>query len=128
MQVLNFGHPLTADVLEAIADSPHVEERISGIRDIKAQVSNDEGFGPQATALVESIGWSGLQWQANPFALVLPGLAPLAAAVLAEVHGRCGYFPSIIRLKPVQGATPPRFAFAEVVSLSQIREQARTRR
>lgn len=128
MQIINFGHPLTADVLEAIAESPHLDQRVARVIDVKAQADNDSPFGPQAAALVDSLGWSGSQWQGNPFALVLPGLSALAITIVAEIHGRCGYFPAVIRLKPVAGTTPMRFAFAEFIPLARIREEARARR
>jgi len=48
--------------------------------------------------------------------------------VLAELHGRCGYFPSILRLKPVAGSTPPRFEVAETVNLQAVRDTSREAR
>jgi len=48
--------------------------------------------------------------------------------LLAEVHGRTGYFPTIIRLRPVAGVTPPQFEVAELLNLQAVRDAARVRR
>ncbi|MFN3763696.1 MAG: CRISPR-associated protein Csx15, partial [Anaerolineae bacterium] len=49
-------------------------------------------------------------------------------ALLAELHGRCGYFPAMLRVRPVPGSTPPRYEVAEIVNLQMLREEARKRR
>jgi len=48
--------------------------------------------------------------------------------VLAEIHGRCGYFPPIVRLRPIKDSLPPRFEVAEILNLNAVRETARTKR
>ena len=48
--------------------------------------------------------------------------------VIAELHGRCGYFPAVLRLKPVPATTPPRFAVAEIINLQIVRDAARQTR
>jgi hypothetical protein len=57
-----------------------------------------------------------------------PGLAPATAALLAELHGRMGYFPSILRLRPVSGTTPTRYEVAEIINLQALRDAARLQR
>ncbi|MCS7301391.1 MAG: CRISPR-associated protein Csx15 [Fimbriimonadales bacterium] len=52
----------------------------------------------------------------------------IAATLLAELHGRMGYFPPVLRLRPVEGAVPPRFEVAEILNLQQIRDTARSQR
>jgi hypothetical protein len=47
---------------------------------------------------------------------------------LAELHGRMGYFPPILRLRPVEGAIPPRFEVAEIINLQALRDAARKER
>jgi hypothetical protein len=39
-----------------------------------------------------------------------------------------GYFPTIIRLRPVANATPPRFEVAELINLQAVRDRAREQR
>jgi hypothetical protein len=58
----------------------------------------------------------------------LPALAPAAAALLAELHGRMGYFPAIVRIRPVAGSTPPAYEVAEIINLQAVRDAARERR
>jgi hypothetical protein len=50
------------------------------------------------------------------------------ATLLAHLHGRMGYFPAIVRLRPIAGATPPRFEVAEIINLQDVREAARVKR
>src|SRR5438034_5973581 len=47
-------------------------------------------FAEQTRELIDSVGLSAEEWQTTPLLLNLPSLAPIAAAVLAEAHGRCG--------------------------------------
>ena len=51
-----------------------------------------------------------------------------AIELLAELHGRCGYFPAHLRMRPVQGSIPPRYEVAEVLDLQAVRNGARKRR
>lgn len=64
----------------------------------------------------------------GPLLVVPPALNFAAFALLAELHGRMGYFPTVVRLRPVSGTTPPRFEVAEVINLQAIRDSARKRR
>jgi len=48
--------------------------------------------------------------------------------LLAELHGRCGYFPPCIRLRPAQGPVPPQYEVAEVLNLQAVRDAARQKR
>jgi len=60
--------------------------------------------------------------------VVLPSLNFIAAALLAELHGRMGYFPPIVRTRPVADVLPRRYEVAEILDLQSIREQARKQR
>lgn len=66
-------------------------------------------------------------WQATPLVLNPPALAPLALALIAELHGRCGGFPALLNVCPVAGSTPTRYEVAEIVNLQALREVARGR-
>jgi hypothetical protein len=48
--------------------------------------------------------------------------------LLAEIHGRSGFFPTILRLRPMPGSIPPQFEVAELLNLQSIRDAARTTR
>lgn len=126
MQIINFSHPLSAQQLEALL--PLLDgQTIASIRDVRCQLNNEASFADQARALVDAVEWTAHQWQHNRFILVAPALSAAALAVVAEIHGRCGYFPALLRLKPVGGA-PPVFMPAEILDLSGIRELARSKR
>jgi hypothetical protein len=57
-----------------------------------------------------------------------PSLNFVAVVLLAELHGRCGYFPAHLRLRPVQGSLPPQYEVAEVLDLQALRDAARQKR
>jgi len=126
MILLNFSHPLTVEhraQLEALTGQPVAE-----VREIPTQLDLATSFGPQAAALADAAGLTPTQWQTEPLLLVLPALNYAAAALLAELHGRMGYFPPVVRLRPVAGALPPRYEVAEVLDLQTQRAEARQRR
>lgn len=126
MIILNFSHPLTADhlaQLEAVAGQP-----VECVIDALAQFDNAQPFLPQVVALVDAVGLSPTEWQTLPLLVNPPSLNIIAVTLLAELHGRMGYFPTVVRLRPVAGSTPPRFEVAEVVNLHSVREAARNKR
>ena len=126
MVVLNFAHPLTPEQqqqIEALTGQP-VEEVIA----IDAQVDLARPLVPQVVSMVDRVGFSPEEWQTRPILILLPALSYSAGVLIAELHGRMGYFPPIIRLRQVQGMIPPRFEVAEVISLQDVRVAARTRR
>ena len=126
MLILNFSHPLTEQQLESVRAL--VSGPIAGVKAVACQFDHERPFAEQTRALLDGVGLSAEQWQSTPLLLNLPSLAPIAAAVLAEVHGRCGYFPPVLRLRPVAGSVPPRFEVAEVIDLNKVREEARQKR
>ena len=85
-------------------------------------------FDEQAIALLDEVGLTAAEWQQEQLLLITPALNFAAAAVLAELHGRCGYFVPIVRLRPVEGGLPLRFEVAEIINLQTIRDKARNRR
>jgi hypothetical protein len=78
--------------------------------------------------LVERAGLSPAEWQTLPLLINPPSLNFIAVALLAELHGRCGYFPAVLRLRPVEGSLPPQYEVAEVLDLQVIRDSARQKR
>lgn len=126
MYLINFAHPLTDAQLERVrhlAGQP-VERVIA----VPAQFDHARPFAEQVRTLLAETGLTAEQWQTVPLVVNLPSLAPIAAMLLAELHGRCGYFPTIIRHRPVPDRVPPQFEVAELVDLQAIRDGARTRR
>jgi hypothetical protein len=126
MILLNFSHPLTPDQVKGI-------EAITGQtvkRTIEAQAQFDHArlFPEQVRELVDGLGLTPAQWQQEALLINPPALNAIAVTLLAELHGRMGYFPPVVRLRPVAGSTPPRFEVAEVINLQQVRDEARLRR
>ncbi len=126
MVVLNFAHPLTPEQIrqiEALTGQP-VEQVIA----VDAQVDLLQPLAPQVAAMADRVGFSPEEWQTRPILVVLPALSSSAGVLLAELHGRMGYFPPIVRLRQAQGVVPPRFEVAEIISLQDVRAAARARR
>jgi len=126
MLILNYSHPLTASQLAQL--EALTGEKVDEVRTIPVQLDPEQPFTGQIVELVEAAGLSPEEWQTIPLLLVLPGLNFAAVALLAEVHGRAGYFPSVVRLRPVADAVPLRYEIAEILNLQAIRDAARKRR
>jgi len=126
MLLLNFSHPLTPEQIaqiEALSGQP-----VDDLRAIPVQFDPDRPFAPQAEALVQSVALSPEDWQTRPILIVPPSLNVIAALLLAELHGRMGYFPAVLRLKLAPGSTPPRYEIAEILNLQAVRDAARKSR
>lgn len=126
MILLNFSHPLTPAQLEQIeAVTGQVVEQVV---DLMPQLDHEMPFDSQVGELVDSVGLSSQEWQTRPLLVNPPGYAPAAVVLLAEMHGRMGYFPAMLRLRPIEGSNPPQYEVAEVINLQAVRDQARARR
>ena len=126
MLLLNFAHPLTGEHHQQI-------ERLTGqsidrLLDLSSQIDPQQPLTPQVVALLDQAKLSATEWQTLPLLVNPPALNYIAVALLAELHGRCGYFPVCLRLRPVEGSLPPRFEVAEILHLQAIRDSARLRR
>lgn len=126
MILINLSHPLTAEQrakIETLTGQP-----IDRLIERMAQFDVNAPFADQTVALVDSLDLTPADWQQSPLAVLPPSLNFGAAALLAELHGRCGYFPPIIRTRPVPDSLPPRYEVAEVVNLQAMRDKARLKR
>lgn len=121
--VLNFSHPLTPEQIEQLRGILGDEIRVI---DVPFQIDLGQSIASQVEAIIDGIGLGPAEFQGTPIVVNLPGLTPGAAVVLAELHGRMGYFPPIVALR--REGTPPRFVVAEVINLQEVRDRARTRR
>lgn len=126
MLILNFSHPLTEPQLARAAEL--AAQPVDAVFNIPVQFDTTLPFAPQVEELVNHIPLTPRQLQTEPILVVLPALNFIAALLLADLHGRMGYFPAVLRLRPVPGSTPPAFEAAEILNLQQIRENARTTR
>ena len=124
--LLNFSHPLTDAHLAAIRSLTGAEA--VQVIALNSQVDVQQPLAPQAAALADAAGLSSEAWQTTPLLIVPPALNFSAAVLLAVLHGRMGYCPPIVRLRPAAGSTPPRFEVAEIINLQEVREGARRQR
>ncbi|MCL4863883.1 MAG: hypothetical protein KJZ93_31035 [Caldilineaceae bacterium] len=124
MILLNFSHPLTEAQraqIEALAQTP-----ITRLIEQMPHFDEQQPFLPQAQALLAAVDLTPAQWQGEPILIVLPSLNFIAALLLADLHGRMGYFPVVVRTRPVAGAIPRRYEAAELLDLQHARDQARS--
>jgi len=126
LTVVNFGHPLTAAQRAQIAEL--TGSAVGRVIDVPATVDDGQPFAAQAARLAAAAGLDAEAWQTLPLVVNLPGYAPLAVVLLAHLHGRCGHFPAVLRLRPIDGAVPARFEVAEVLDLQAARTQGRFER
>lgn len=126
MILLNFSHPLTRDHLIQIEAS--IGQPVARVVELPTQFDAGQPFAPQVTALADAAGLSPAEWQTLPLLINPPALNAIAVTLLAELHGRMGYFPSVLRLRQVEGTLPARFEMAEVINLQAVRDLARRKR
>jgi hypothetical protein len=126
MNLLNFSHPLTPAQYEAVQSI--LGGPFATITEAKAQFDPEQAFTPQAVALLDSLNVDSGRWQGEGWVVVLPSLNYIAAVLLAELHGRMGHFPTMIRLRPAQQNLVTVYEVAEIINLEQVRQTARTRR
>lgn len=100
---------------------------IDEIRVVPVQIDQAQLLEPQIRALVDAAGLTSEEWQTRPLVINPPGYAPAAFVLLAELHGRIGHFPVIVRLRPKAGPLPT-YEVAELLNLQAIREEARKQR
>lgn len=119
MLLVNFsGQPPGTELLLSLAalTGMPVEE----VRDVVVPATLPVGdFEEGIAQLVEAIGYTQVQLQTCPVVVIPPEASDIACGVIAELHGRMGHFPGLLRWNV--GAF-------EVVNLQQLRSQALGRR
>jgi len=126
MIILNFTHPLTDEQrgqIEALTGLA-----IAQVIDIPTQFDHARPFAEQMRELLDGLGLTPAEWQSQSLLVNPPSLNVIVAVLLAELHGRMGHFPSVLRLRPVANAVAPRYEAAEIINLQQVRDEARNRR
>jgi hypothetical protein len=126
MILINFSHPLTP---EQVAQAEALTgQKVEQIIPLPVQFDNDQPFLTQLQALIAQLPLSAETLQTTPILVNPPSLNFITALVLAELHGRMGYFAPVIRLRPIQGSLPPRYEVAEILNLQAVRDAARQTR
>ena len=106
--------------IEALTGEP-----VGRVVAVNPQFDEQQPFTPQVAALLAEIDLTPAEWQGEPLLVVLPSLNFIAALVLAELHGRMGYFPPVVRTRPLADMLPRRYEVAELLDLQGVREAAR---
>ncbi len=126
MLLLNFSHPITPAQkaqIQALTGS-----FLDQVIDLPIHFDHEQPFQPQLQKALQAVSLDPQEWQTAPILVNLPSFNYIAAITLAELHGRMGYFPPILRLKPAADALPPRFEVAEIINLQALRDAARKER
>jgi len=126
MILLNFAHPLTPEQLGQVQAA--IDQPVTRLVDLPVSFDHNQPYLPQLQDLMARLDLSPQAWQSEPLLVNPPSLNFITALLLAELHGRMGYFPPIIRLRPVPGSLPPRYEVAEILNLQAVRDRSRTAR
>jgi len=126
MILINFSHPITKEQKKQIKSM--IGKKTIQIIDVPSQFDQNLSFSDQIRQLVDSINLSPNAWQKTPLLINPPAYNFAALTLLAELHGRMGYFPAIIRIRPIPDSVPMIYEIAEIINLQSIREFAREQR
>lgn len=126
MLLLNFSHPLSPVQLAQIEQL--TRQRLERVINLPVHFENEQPFLPQLKRLVDAIPLSAEEMQTKDVLVNPPSLNYITALLLAEMHGRMGYFPAIVRLRPIPESLPPRYEVAEILNLQAVRDLARKKR
>jgi hypothetical protein len=126
MILLNYSHPLTPVQLEQV--EALAGKKIERVVEIHTQIDAQQPLAPQVVALADQAQLTPLEWQSAPIVINPPSLNFVAVVLLAELHGRCGYFPAMLRMRPIPNSLPSQFEAAEIINLQAVRDAARTHR
>ncbi len=125
MLVLNFSHPLTDEQQEKIREL--AKTHIDRFLDVHVQIDQEEPLESQIRDIVDKIGLSSEDWQRTSLLINPPGYAPAACMLMAELHGRIGHFPTLIRLRP-RDEIVTTYEVAESLNLQSVRDSSRKHR
>ncbi|MEW6179875.1 MAG: CRISPR-associated protein Csx15 [Chloroflexota bacterium] len=126
MIIVNFSHPLSEPQLKQVEEL--TGQPIEKVIEIHSQINPQQPLEDQVLRMVDQVPLSPAEWQTAPILINPPSLNFTAVLMVADLHGRMGFFPAFLRLRPVEGAIPPRFEVAEILNLQSIRDKARLRR
>jgi len=126
MILLNFSHPITPEQQAQVESL--LRQPLERVLSIPVQFDHQQPYLPQLAEVMERIPLGAQELQGAALLVNLPSFNAIAALILAELHGRMGYFPPILRLRPVEGALPPRYEAAEILNLQGTRDEARRKR
>jgi hypothetical protein len=123
MLLLNFAHELFPEDITAVeAISGQTVSRL--IERLNPYFDVQRSYEEQARELVDSLQLEPDEWR-PPILVNLPSFGVITALVLADIHGRLGHFPAVLRLRPVKDAKVRQFEVAEIIDVEAIRDKSR---
>lgn len=126
--IVNFTHPITQEQLNQIkANTGLYISEIAQPPTVPIHFQDDISFEEQVITAVDAVGLTDEEWQELQILVNLPGFAYITAALIAELHGRMGHFPKVLRLRRSQ-EDANRYEFEEIIQLQRVRDKARARR
>ena len=126
MLILNFTHPLNDEQVKQIEQL--TGQKVEEVRQIPVHFDNNVPYENQIESLIEQCNLSPSEWQSKPILIVPPAFNFIAVALLAALHGLMGYFPPIVRLRPIENQLPVKYEVAEIINLQKIRDKFRKSR
>ena len=133
MIVFNFSHKLTEKSEQQLVDLINIYTETENppqlaVYPLEKQYEEDIPFAKIAKEAVDELSIHAPGWEELPFLIVPPSLNFAAVAILAEIHGRVGHFPSVVRTRKMKGTISPEYEVVEILNLQEIRDQARPSR
>ena len=118
MKILNFSHAISDEQFAQLRDNFDLDVTPDDVIGIKTDLDLAQPLGPQVVELVKGIGWSRAEWETTPTLVILPSHPDIAVLVVAEVEGRRGHLPDVLRRKPVRDEKSGvmRFEVVEIIS------------
>mgnify|MGYP000919500961 FL=1 len=119
MVLLNFAHSLAEEDLSAIAALAGRPPK--NVVHVAPEFVGSLPLVPQVRKMVDTVGFSQKDWQNTSLLVCLPLDSAAAAIFVAEIAGRHGRTPTIVRF--VQDAQKGRLVPFEIISLHQVRKE-----
>ena len=126
MTIVNFAHPLRTSHIASIEAAAGAT--VNRVIAVPTHFDPSRCFAGQVVVTVDSANLTSEEWQTLHLVIVPPSLAVIACLVMAEIHGRAGYFVPVVRLRSRPGVLPPVIEVAELLDVQGQREAARSRR
>ena len=123
MLILNFTHPLNDEQVKQIEQ--FTGQKVEEIRQIPVHFDNNVPYEEQIEDLIKECNLTPTEWQSKPILIVPPSFNFIAVTLLAALHGLMGYFPPIVRLRPIENQLPVKYEVAEIINLQKIRDKFR---
>ena len=121
--ILNFHHALNASQLNQLRG---ILGALPEVLHYSGHFDNALPYSEEVVRILDGVGLTSEEWKSLNFIVNLPGYAYAAAVVLAEIHGRSGRFPHVLRLRPQQNDRN-QYDIAEIIRLQNVRDDARDR-